>query len=113
MASFVTAAVTNHLNSTYHQSLTLAPNLDEMDRIALMHAQQAQAHAEAARHALELSKRKKETDAMPNWLEIFEETASSVKSFRRPRSKSHLNPNATPFIPSAQIAAAGPPGLTA
>ena len=116
VASLVTAAVTNDLNK-------LTPLLPEvpvhaarpssnLDQIAMMHATQAQAHADAAKAALEASKHAKETDAMPEWLEIIEH-----KTTQRPRAKSLLNPNAPEFIPQAKLvkgkeeALLPPPGL--
>jgi hypothetical protein len=118
VASLVTAAVTNDLNK-------LTPLLPEvpvhavrtssnLDRIAIMHATQAQAHAEAAKAALEAAKHARETDAMPDWLEIIEHKAQHPQ---RPRSKSLLNPNAPEFIPQSKIVSSNdsallpPPGL--
>lgn len=116
VATLVTAAVTNDLNKLTpllpEVPVYAAPS-NNLDRIAIMHAQQAQAHAEAAKQALEAAKRSKERDAMPAWLEVVEHNKPM-----RPRSKSLLNPNAPEFIPSASLVKQGdgllpaPPGLT-
>ena len=116
-ASLMTAAVTNDLNKL----ATLMPEIpvsavrpaSNLDQLALMHASQAQAHAEAARAALEGARRSKERDAMPDWLEVVESSPRTVPN--RGRSRSNLNPNAPAFIPSAsftQDVLAPPPGLT-
>ena len=84
---------------------------NSLDRLAMMHAAQAQVHAEAARAALEASRRNRERDAMPPWLEIIEETTSSRKSMTRASKKSaRLNPNAPAFVPTGSILGP-PPGL--
>ena len=115
VASFVAAAAANDL----HKIQPLLPEVpvyaakaaNNLDQIAMMHAAQAQVHAAAAKAALEASKRSKERDAMPDWLEIVDKKAPA-----RPRSKSHLNPNAPEFIPTSSFMGEedipeAPPGL--
>ena len=117
MASLVTAAVTNDLNK-------ISPLLPEvpvfaatpacnLDQLAMMHATQAQVHADAAKAALEAAKRSKETDAMPDWLEVIEAPRNRVVA-QRGRSRSNLNPNAPVFVPSASLGEElrAPPGLS-
>lgn len=120
LASLVTAAVTNDLNK-------ITPLLPEvpvyaakpgsnLDQLAMMHAAQAQVHADAAKAALEAAKRSKERDEMPDWLELVERPNGKVIP-NRGRSRSNLNPNAPVFVPSASLLAekdiaGAPPGLT-
>jgi hypothetical protein len=86
---------------------------NSLDRLALMHAAQAQIHAQAARAALEASKHSRDRDAMPPWLEIVEQhsSARSKSGIRQQHSKSaRLNANAPAFVPSGSILGP-PPGL--
>jgi len=92
-----TSAVVQHDNS--------------LDQLAMMHAAQAQVHAEAARAALEASRRNRERDAIPPWLEIIEDTAGARRSMNRSAKKSaRLNPNAPAFVPTGSLLGP-PPGL--
>ena len=118
IASLVTAAVTNDLHKLSpllpEVPVFAAPSSSNLDQIAMMHAAQAQVHAEAARAALEAAKRSKERDAMPDWLEIIDKPFVPLRA----RSKSILNPNAPEFIPSASLVISkeelgAPPGLPA
>ena len=83
---------------------------NSLDRLAIMHAAQAQVHAEAARAALEASRRNRERDAMPPWLEIIEEPTSRKSMTRNSRKSGRLNPNAPAFVPTGSILGP-PPGL--
>jgi len=89
----------------------------DLSKLAIMHAAQAQVHADAARAALEAARRSRETDAMPAWLEIVEpalpRTTAASGSIRlaRGNSKAKLNPNAPAFVPSASFSGP-PPGLS-
>lgn len=118
IASLVTAAVTNDL----HKITPMLPEVpvfavrssNNLDQIAMMHAAQAQIHADAARAAIEASKRAKERDEMPDWLEIVDKPHQPLRA----RSKSILNAHAPEFIPSASLTISkedlgAPPGLPA
>jgi len=119
IASFVTASVTNDL----HKITPMLPEIPvyaakpatNLDHLAMMHAAQAQVHADAAKAALEAAKRSKEQDEMPDWLEVVERPNAKV-IHGKGRSRSTLNPNAPVFVPTASFAGEDdlgvPPGLT-
>ena len=121
MSSFLeTAAAANEIAKLMPMLPHAAPDIPvyavaphavhDWDHVALMHAAQAQAHAEAAKQALGASKHGKEVDAMPAWLEII-----ATKPMRK-RTKSNLNADAPEFIPSVSfmnhVVLTPPPGLS-
>ena len=83
---------------------------NSLDRLAIMHAAQAQIHAEAARAALEASRRNRATDAIPPWLELVEQTSTGKKHSNRSHRSAKLDPNAPEFVPTGSILGP-PPGL--
>jgi len=83
---------------------------NSLDRLAIMHAAQAQVHADAARAALEASRRNRDRGAIPPWLELVEQTSGGKKHSNRSHRSAKLNPNAEEFVPHGSILGP-PPGL--
>jgi len=86
----------------------------ELDQIALMHARQAQVHANAAQAAMDASRRSREMEVLPPWLELVElgPSASKFRSSKSFRSSggSFMNKDAPEFIPNSILGT--PPGLS-
>jgi len=82
----------------------------ELDQIALMHARQAQVHAKAAQAALAASRRSREEEILPPWLELVEVSKFRSTNSLRSSGGSFMNRDAPEFVPTSILGT--PPGLS-